>query len=236
MNSVIAAPEVTKAVCKLPQLTLMFNEICAKAHARVAALLRGRCFFSHPSLIRMYKMQVLSFVEASTPALYHAPAFFLARLDAVQEYFLSELGLDPRPALLDFNLAPLAARRDIAMLGLIHRTVLAKGPPQLQHFFHASTAPSFPRCLRGAGLRHGRQLQDPIDGTQSRASSRSALSLIYSYNLLPQSVVDAPSVAGFQRKLSKALRKACETNVQEWGSLLSCGVRRLTVVNFQSLF
>ena len=36
-------------------------------------------------------------------------------------------------ALEHFSLAPLAARREIAMLGVIHRAVLKKGPLQLWH-------------------------------------------------------------------------------------------------------
>ena len=110
------------------------NEISAKARARVVALLRGRCFFATRALARMYKMQVLSFIEAATPAMYHAPAFFLLRLDAVQDKFLLEHDVDPRRALLEFKLAPLSSRRDIAMLGLTHRTVLGKGPSQFKHF------------------------------------------------------------------------------------------------------
>ena len=33
------------------------------------------------------------------------------------------------------NLAPLAVRRDIAMLGLIHRAMLGRGPAQFREFF-----------------------------------------------------------------------------------------------------
>ena len=38
-------------------------------------------------------------------------------------------------ALFTCNLAPLCSRRDMAMLGLIHRTMLGAGPPQFQAFF-----------------------------------------------------------------------------------------------------
>ena len=52
----------------------------------------------------------------------------LQRLDRIQDRFLEELGLSAAEALLKHNLAPLSTRRDIAMLGLIHRTVLGCGP------------------------------------------------------------------------------------------------------------
>ena len=57
----------------------------------------------------------------------------LAGIDAVQTRFLRECGLSDEDALLHFNLAPLEARRDIAMLGFKHRSVLGYGP---RHFGH----------------------------------------------------------------------------------------------------
>ena len=42
-------------------------------------------------------------------------------------------------ALHEFNLAPLESRRDMAMLGLIHRTLLGQGPPQFQQWFQVDT-------------------------------------------------------------------------------------------------
>ena len=49
--------------------------------------------------------------------------------------FLRDIGIDEITALVTFHLAPLATRRDIAMLGLIHRTILGKGPSQFNAFF-----------------------------------------------------------------------------------------------------
>eukprot|EP00969_Alexandrium_andersonii_P029728 1298020-Alexandrium_andersonii.AAC.1 len=40
------------------------------------------------------------------------------------------LEISGRCALFRFRLAPLATRRDIALLGLVHRTVLGQGPPR----------------------------------------------------------------------------------------------------------
>ena len=69
------------------------NKIAAQAHVRLQILVRSRRFFSVAALIRLYKSQVLSYLEYATPALYHAPRFFLQRLDAVQTNFLNEIGL-----------------------------------------------------------------------------------------------------------------------------------------------
>ena len=73
--------------------------------------------------------------EYRTPAIYHATRAILCRLDAVQTRFLKDIGVDEVTALTVFHLAPLCARRDMALLGFIHRTVLGKGPDQFREFF-----------------------------------------------------------------------------------------------------
>ena len=45
-----------------------------------------------------------------------------------------ERGLDEEAALLLYNLAPSECRRDMVMLGLIHRTVLGHGISQFHEF------------------------------------------------------------------------------------------------------
>ena len=56
---------------------------------------------------------------------------------AAYKVFLQDIGIDEITALVTFHLAPLATRRDIAMLGLIHRAILCKGPSQFNAFFSA---------------------------------------------------------------------------------------------------
>ena len=73
--------------------------------------------------------------EYATPAIYHAPRFFLHRLDLIQQRFLDGIGISAITALLDYNLCPLSTGRDIAMLGLIHRTVLNIGPAHFEEHF-----------------------------------------------------------------------------------------------------
>ena len=101
-------------------------EIASRAAVMVRRILRCRRFFTVSSLIGLYKAHVLSFVEYYTAAIYHAPTYFLSAVDSVQDLFLSELDLTAESALLDYNLAPLNARRDMAMLGLLHKVVLKK--------------------------------------------------------------------------------------------------------------
>ena len=86
----------------------------------------------------VYKSRLLSYLEYRTPAVYHATDTVLRKLDAVQIRFLNALDCSELQALMEFNLAPLTARRDMAMLGVIHRTVLGKGPEHFKKFFQAT--------------------------------------------------------------------------------------------------
>ena len=212
------------------------NDLAAKAHVRISALLRARQYFSRSALVRMYKAQVLSFIEYATPAIHHAPRFFLAQVDRVQDTFLDEIGLSAQAALLQYGLAPLSCRRDIAMLGLIHRTTTGKAPEHFTPIFCRQVAPSFPRCLRDPALRHDHQLLDRIDGTHSRMMERSVLGLIYAYNVLPQRVINAKSVKLFQRKLQNAVKQAAKQNSESFTDLFRSGIKSMRVSSFQSLF
>ena len=119
-----------------PQLRM---EECAASTSTEAAwkidvILRTRRFHSVPELIHLYKSQVLSYIEYRTPAVYHACSTFLERVDRQQRRFLRALDLSEEQALSEYRLAPLSARRDMAMLGLIHRTVLGQGPVHFRIF------------------------------------------------------------------------------------------------------
>ncbi len=108
------------------QLTMSeaVGEIVTAAGWKLRTLVRTRRFYTDADLIVLYKAHLLSFLEYRTPAVYHASRAILIRLDAVQSKFLRDVGVDEVAALAEFHLAPLQVRRDIAMLGLIHRTAL----------------------------------------------------------------------------------------------------------------
>ena len=106
------------------------------------------------------------------------------------------MGLSERGALEQFELAPLVTRRDIAMLGLVHRTQLGLGPPHFKRF-----CPPAPRTYRGRGrtrvLDNGR-VQDARLPSFSEQTRRSGLGLAPVYNLLPFEAVNLPTVHVFQ--------------------------------------
>ena len=74
-------------------------------------------------------------MEYRTAAVYHATRSLLEKLDNIQARFLGDAGVDDIAAMIRFNLAPLRMRRDIAMLGIIQRAVLGKGPPHFREHF-----------------------------------------------------------------------------------------------------
>ena len=123
-------------------------------------------------------------------------------------------------ALLTFHLAPLSARRDMGMLGLIHRSVLGLGPPQFQEFF-MKMPPSAHPDGRNAQTRHTMQLQTFRKGQFLDMLRCSLLGLIDVYNLLPQYVVNAGCVKLFQRRLQDMLREGAKTNTIGWDQLFS---------------
>ena len=113
-----------------PELSMVdaVSEIVSAAGWKLRTLLRTRRFYTDSDLVVLYKSHLLSYLEYRTPAIYHATRAILCRLDAVQTRFLKDIGVDEGTASTVFHLAPLCARRDMALLGFIHRTVLGKGP------------------------------------------------------------------------------------------------------------
>ena len=120
-------------------------------------------------------------------------------------------------ALVSFNLAPLSSRRDMAMLGLIHRSALGDGPPQFQQFFQPAAPPPHTHHTRyQARARHRRQLADPIDGTHTEYLKRSVFGLIKVYNDLPPEIADCTTVQAFQAGLQQRLRGLAAQEMFRW--------------------
>jgi len=212
------------------------SEIAGHAHSRLKSLLRSRNYFSIEIRIDLYKSHVLSYIEYATPAIYHAPRFFLGMVDRVQETLLEETGLSAEAALLEFSLAPLPTRRDIAMMGLLYRICKGNAPPQFNSLIRRSTGARFPRNLRHPEAQHNQQLHDPLDGSVGPMMERSALSLIHTFNMLPAFVVEAVGVSAFQRHLQNGVKRAHQLGYAEWASLLQTGVRKMSLNSFHQLF
>ena len=171
-------------------------------------LLRSRCSFCTEDLIIQYKQQVLSMVEYRTSAIYHATTTQLRRSDRVQDNFLRQLHIGPDVALLKFNLAPLSMRRDIAMLGILHRAAIGDGPAQFQEHFYR----------RAGSLR----LFDSLENqSPSRLMKRSIWGLVPVYNKLGNAL-SCSDVRGFQFLLQERAKAVVSKQLlSQWETLYS---------------
>ena len=198
-------------------MLLHCQEVAARAGWKLKTLLQTRRFYSTRELVGLYKCHVLPVLEFCTPAVFHASTTVLELLDKVQRRFLREVDLTERDALLEHNLAPLNARRDMAALGLIHRTVLGQGPPHFAMWFYLSDkVPAY--NTRHQARKHSKQLCSYLQGRHSELLKRSFLGQVDVYNKLQQQVVDANSVKLFQRRLQqhlKSLAKRCTDTAQD---------------------
>ena len=82
------------------------SNICDKAAWKLRTLMRTSRFFSKMHMVNLYKSKVLSYVEGKTPAIYHAAATQLEKVDRIQHRFMESAGITEVEALCDFRLAP----------------------------------------------------------------------------------------------------------------------------------
>ena len=196
------------------------RKTATEAHWKLRTLERSSRFQCDRQLVLLYKARVLSYLEYRTAAVYHATDTVLQTLDAVQDTFLRKLGISDLEALMVFNLAPLTARRDITMLGVIHRAVLGEGPEQLKSFFQVDRNQRN-NTTRAAQRRHGKQLVEHRRGRFLEVLRRSALGLVAVYNRLPPAVVEEKTVKAFQVQLANLLKERAAGGQEDWKLTLS---------------
>ena len=118
------------------------DRLCSEASWKLNSILRTSRYFDAPHIVYVYKTKVMSYIEFRTTAIYHSSDTLLQRVDAIQNRLLRSLGIEELDMLEYVHLAPLRTRRDIAMLGIIHRTILELGPEHFRKFFKLSTEAS----------------------------------------------------------------------------------------------
>ena len=136
--------------------------------------------------------------------IYHCAQNLPAQLDLVQT-MCKAICVPIEDALLSHNLAPLRSRRDMAMLGLIHRSVIGSGPDHFRNHFRRATPSARPHG-REAVRNHTRQLLTYRNGKFLEILTHSVLGLIDIYNLLPEYVVMSHTVKIFQHRLQELMK------------------------------
>ena len=120
------------------------------------------------------------------------------------------MGVDDVAALVEFRLAPLAVRCDIAMLGMIHRAAVGEGPTHFKKFFKPS----------GCSGSHRRQLEEPRSALAHLVVKRSAFGLVAVYNKLPPAVVEPRCISAFQRNLQNLVLERATAGYGDLTALL----------------
>ena len=201
-------------ICFDPKLLMgdAVHECVGVCHWKLQGILRARRFYSTAELVGLYKAHILSYIEYRTPGIAHAAATVLAPIDAIQARFLREIGLSEEDALLSFKLAPLHTRRDIAMLGVIHRAALGHGPLHFRKLFPLSHWPP--------PGNHGRHIRDRTMEYNQEYFRRSAFGYVKVYNSLSPEDVEPGDVKRFQRKLQAMVCEMVANHVVCWQNAL----------------
>ena len=207
-------------------MTNAISECVTACNWKITSILRTKIFFTDAELVLFFKSHILSFIEYRTPAIYHAAHSHISQLDRVYTRFLRQVNVAPLEALFHFGLAPLSTRRDIAMLGTIHRAILGQGPKQLHSFFFLEQYT--PVLLRHRHSRHAHDLCR--GGLFPDYFCRSAHGLVAVYNLLPDWVVRASSVKIFQGRLQRVVDYLATTGYAQWASCLNRSTLSVSVL------
>ena len=134
----------------------------------------------------------------------------------MQRGFLRDVGSNDVEAFLNHNFAPPSLRRDIGLLGFLHKRVLECCHPALVQ------ALPFASGIAGRVQYHDKMLEDHrSSGTRKLGLyNRSLYKYIRMYNVLPQALVDADSVPSFQGKLTQLVKLRAQAGHEDWRDLL----------------
>ena len=181
--------------------------LVSRAKPKIHALLRTRGIYSVKDMILQYKTHIWGITEHPNGCIVHATDTVLKRLDHLQTSFLSKLEIDESHAFLEYNFAPSALRRDIAVLGLLHKRVLVLAHPSFEELL-----PFLPADRR---THHDKMLDSRLSDCTKRYPlwSRSIFGKVSVYNLLPNYVVHLPSVSEFQNVLTIIVKQRCHNNL-----------------------
>lgn len=200
-------------------MIIAIRDVASNASWKLRTLMRTQRFYNHAEFVNMFKAHILSRLECRTAAIYHASSSALRPIDRMLPSFLRQTGVSELDAFLHFNFAPLQCRRDVAILGLLHRAALKQGPLQFWEYFavdpnaHRLRSSRHPLHLRQLLPRHGEPDFDIV--------RRFALGNIQVYNLLPPSVLACKAGCSFQSELTNRLRARAIQVRLDWTATFS---------------
>ena len=203
------------------------SALAASASWKLASIMRTKRFFNDIELVNHYKAQVLSYIEYRTAAIYHVATTNLDTLDRVQTRVLTAVGMSEIEGLLVCRLAPLRARRDMAMLAVLHRRVLGRGRKNFVQLLPRLEADQRTRHTRLHAARHRLQLEERPNLPDYAA--RGLLGLVIVYSLLPRYIVEeSADVTTFQRSLQALMIERAKGGCQDWAEMYSPRLARVS--------
>jgi len=192
------------------------SSIVSKTRPEVTTMVRTRTHYaSAQAMTNQYKTHVWGYAEYQNGCIAHAAPYKLERLENIHRHFLDEIEITEQVALLDYNFAPPVLRRDIRLLGLIHKRAVALAHPAFSLLLPLAPA-SWYTCRFPP--RHNKQLDNGRSKVVFRHAifNRSLFGLVDIYNRLPQEIVDRASVKEFQHDLTCVAKQRCEDNIPDW--------------------
>ena len=113
---------------------------------------------------------------------------------------------------MDFNFAPLALRRNFAMLGFIFKCVKGLAPKRCEALFERMDSQTN-RSTRSGDHRHSLQLVDPIGFCPTEILKRSVHGSVFIWNGLPKELVAQPNVKAFHKQLTARAKNALKNGM-----------------------
>ena len=217
------------------KMNVAIEAIRNKAMPRLQASLSAVRELGQIPATQLYTSQVRSVLECFTPAIYHAEKGFLNRLDDVQNKLLKFLNITPEEAILNYNMAPLPMRRDMAMLGLLFKIAHKKAPTPFQKLFRKVGKPTEEeqqntlweivqhiehKMKRRIGS-HELTLDESYKISNNREKN-SLWGLVRVFNCIPIGIIERETkVQRFQTKLSDYAKEQASRTREHWQQIFS---------------
>ena len=196
------------------------DKLLSQIRPKVKAIIRTRAHYASSDLISQFKTHIWGLMECQNGGIFHASTSILEKLDDVHFKFLRDIRIHPSEAFLKFNFAPPTLRRNIGILGMLHKRVLGLCHPMFQVLLpFCVDVPEYSSHGNHNKLLYGHL---PEANFQLALFCRSVFGMTYVYNNLPQYMVDCETVSLFQKELTKVARKACEEGDPDWTDHFSC--------------
>ena len=108
------------------------DALLTKIRPKIKAILRTRGYHSVSDLIMQFKTHIWGLMEANMGGIFHATSTRLDKIDREQDRFLRELGISAEYAFEEFKFATPKLRRNIGILGLLHKRILGLCHPSFE--------------------------------------------------------------------------------------------------------